>query len=266
MKTTEIILSVFLAFSLASCNENKTEPTFPPAIDTVVAGLKSSFDLLNTDMASTAAFAAANTSDTAAIRTKLSGLYSSSSFSYEFVFVTSQGFMQIIEPPAARSQQGADISQQDHVKLAFKSQRPVLSKIFFAVEGFYGAVDIHPIVANGQTKGAIANLFLPNVILKTIIAPVIKGQTFDIFVMEKGGRVLYDTDSLDIGDNLFTNKDLTSFPELTGAARLWDAQQSGETSYKFYMTGTSTVISKKAYWKTFELYGTEWRIIWIKPE
>ena len=95
---------------------------------------------------------------------------------------------------------------------------------------------------------------------------MIKDQSFDIFVMEKGGKVLYDTDAQDIGDNLFTDTDLTSFPELTAAARLWYAQQSGETSYKFYITGTSTVISKKAYWKTFELYGTEWKIIWIKPE
>jgi hypothetical protein len=266
MKTIQILLSGCILICLTSCVKNKTTINYPPAIDTVVAELKSSFGLLNTDMAATASYVAANQTDTAVIRAKLAGLYSRSSFSYEFVFVTSQGIMQLIEPPASRSQQGADISQQDHVKQAFKSQQPVLSKIFFAVEGFYAAVDIHPVVANGQIKGGIANLFLPNVILKTVIAPVIKGQPFDIFVMEKGGRVLYDTDSLDIGDNLFTDPDLTSFPELTAAARLWDAQQSGETGYKFYLTGTSTVISKKAFWKTFELYGTEWRIIWIKPE
>ena len=149
MKTTQIILSVFIIFCLSSCNKNKTEIAFPPAIDTVIAGLKSSFDQLNTELASNVASIVANPSDTAAIRSKMSGLFSRSSFVVEFSFVTPQGIMKVVEPSVYHSIQGSNISKQDHVIQAFNSKIPILTKLFFAVEGFYAAVDIHPAVKNG---------------------------------------------------------------------------------------------------------------------
>jgi len=57
-----------------------------------------------------------------------------------------------------------------------------------------------------------------------------------------------------------------AFPELLSAAELIDAEKSGETTYSFYQTGTTTKVVKKTYWDTWELYGTEWKIIWVKPE
>ena len=84
--------------------------------------------------------------------------------------------------------------------------------------------------------------------------------------MEKGGKVLFDQDTLEIGRNVLTDSLYSSFPELITASHLIDSLQSGETYYSFYQTGTSKKVVKKTYWSTYELFGTQWKIIWVKPE
>ena len=83
--------------------------------------------------------------------------------------------------------------------------------------------------------------------------------------MEPGGKVLYDQDAYEIGRNVITDTLYAKFPELIAAAKLIDAQKSGETTYSFYQTDTTIKVVKKTYWKTYALYGTDWKIVWVKP-
>lgn len=267
MKTKKIILMVLVVLGIAACKKSSDPVTFFPAeLATVNTGLSLSFDTLNTDVSGIAVILAQHINDTALVRTEMKGLFTRSSFIMEFAYITPQGIMKIIEPSTYYGSQGSDISNQNHIIAAFQTKQPVLSKLFYAVEGFYAAVDVHPIVSDQQILGGITCMFLPQTILGRIITPLVKNQAFEIWVMEKGGNVLYDQDSDEIGRNLFTDSLYTPFPELIAAAYKIDTEQTGETSYSFYKTGTSIKVVKKTYWITYALYGNEWKLIWVKPE
>lgn len=267
MKTVLSLFALILVIGLASCTKHSESETFFPAEpDKVVASLHSSFDSLNSDASTIASAIAQNINDTIAIRGDMLELFYRSSFVLEFSFVNLQGIMQIVEPPVYHYIEGSDISLQDHVVKCFQKKQPVLSKVFYAVEDFYAVVDIHPILRQGELLGGITALFRQQLLLKRIIQPLIENQPFEMWVMEKGGVVLFDQDTMEIGRNVITDTLYAPFPELIAAAKLIDANKSGETTYSFYQTGTTKKVVKKTYWKTFELYGNEWKIIWVKPE
>jgi branched-chain amino acid transport system substrate-binding protein len=265
MKTFNVILIILVFLGFSSCKDNN-ENFFPEQIGMVISNLSASFDTLNTAMAAGATAIAPDPSDTAMIRNKMSELYTNSSFSENFSFIDEEGILTIIEPSEFHSFEGSDLSLQEHVIRAWETLEPVLSEEFYAVEGYYADVDLHPIVNNGVLEGAVSTLFKPEDILGRIILPYVTGQAFEMWVMEKGGVVLYDQDAEEIGRNVFTDPSYQSFPELISAAQLMDSEKSGQTTYSYYQTGTTTKVVKKTYWDTWEMYGTEWKIIWVKPE
>lgn len=265
MKTRLLLPLMVLLMGITACNKDE-EAFFPQELSTLSADLGTSFDTLNIDLANSALHLVSVINDSAAIRNEMQTLFSRTSFVVEFAYINPQGIMQIIEPPLFYPTQGTDISQQSHIIETFQTKLPVLSNSFYAVENFYAAVDIHPILNNGEVLGGITALFLPETILGRLINPIVKNQTFEIWVMEKGGRILYDQDADEIGRNLFTDPLYADFPELIAAAEKIDAEDSGETMYSFYQTGTTNKVVKRTYWVTYKLYGMEWKLIWVKPE
>jgi len=267
MKAKHIVLIMSIALGLNACSKtDDPEPFFPAELYTANTSLALSFDSLNTDMAANSADIANNINDTTFIRARMLGLFNRSSFVMEFAYVNPQGILQIIEPSAYYSSQGLDISQQEHVKKAFETKQPVLSELFQAVEGLYAAVIMHPIVKEGGLLGAVNALFTPKTILERIITPLVENQTFEMWVMEKGGNILYDQDTNEIGRNLFTDPLYAPFTELIEAGHKIASEPTGETYYSFYQTGTTNKVTKKTYWVTYTLYGTEWKLVWVKPE
>lgn len=267
MKIRTLILILALAVGLCCCKKDKdSDLVLPAELATVKANLAASFDTLNSSMAATVSALAVSGIDTADVRNKLQQLYAASSFVKEFSFLTPQGIMQLIEPAIYYPYQGSDISGQSHVIAAFQTKQPVLSNVFPAIEGFNAASIIHPIVANNQLLGGIDALFVPEEILGRIILPVVKNQSFEIWVMENNGLVIYDQDTAEIGLNILTDPLYAAFPELIAACQKIAAEDSGETTYSFFQTGTSSVVTKKTYWDTYTLYGKEWKIVWVKPE
>lgn len=266
MKTRPLIflMLALLAFSCKKDNDNDTNP--PQELTTVRDGLTASMDSLNTALGDAVSQFAASGIDTVQMRAKLLELFGSSSFAKEFSFINTQGILQIIEPAAYHSYQGNDISTQPHVVSAFQTLQPALSDVFQVLEGYLACVDIHPIVNGIQLLGAIDGVFTPAEVLGRIILPIVKDQDFEIWVMERTGVVLFDQDAAEIGLNVLTDPLYADYPELIAACNKMIAEESGETTYSFFQTGTSTVVTKKTYWNTFAMYGNEWKIVWVKPE
>jgi hypothetical protein len=267
MKTRYLIIILMLVVLSFSCKkDNDDNPNLPQELTTVRDGLMTSMDSLNMMLVDAVDQFAASGIDTAQMRAKLLELFDSSSFSKEFSFINPQGILQIIEPEAYHSYQGDDISTQSHVVSAFQTLQPVLSDVFPVLEGYLACVDIHPIVNGTQLLGAIDAVFTPSELLGRIIMPIVKDQDFEIWVMEKTGVVLFDQDAAEIGLNVLTNPLYADYPELIAACNKMIAEESGETTYSFFQTGTSTIVSKKTYWNTFAMHGNEWKIVWAKPE
>jgi len=250
-----------------ACKKDKVEttPFFPAELATVKTALAASFDSLNNSLSVATTQFAQTGIDTTAIRSKLFELYNNFSFTKEFSFITLQGIMQLIEPAVYYSYQGSDISAQSSVVSAFQTKLPVLSNAFILLEGYQATIDIHPIVADDQLLGAISAVIAPEILLGSIILPIVQDVEFEIWVMEKSGMVLFDQDAGEIGLNVLTDPLYADFTELIAACQLMAEVQTGETTYSFFQTGTASVVTKKTYWNTFSMHGNEWKIVWVIP-
>lgn len=260
------MLLLLVGFLLFLACQKDNEPNFPPEISTVLTAVTASLDSLNNSISTEVTLFEQSGVDTTIMRTRLLALFNGSSFATEMVFTTPQGILQLAEPSAFYSYQGTDISMQPHVIKAFQTKQPVLSDAFMVVEGYQAVVDIHPIVQNSQILGAISALYMPEYLLGRIIEPIVHDEEFEMWVMEKSGRVLFDQDSAEIGLNVLTDPAYANFPELLAACELIAAESSGETTYSYFQTGTSTTVKKKTYWKTIVVHDNEWKVIWVKPE
>jgi hypothetical protein len=180
--------------------------------------------------------------------------------------IDSRGTMTTVEPPQYRHFEGKDISGQSQVKRMLRTRKPVLSSVFRAVEG-YEAVDVEYPVFNpdGTFIGSVSILFKPEKFLADIVTPLVKGGPVDIWAMEKGGRILYDADSTQVGLNLFSAELYRPYRQLVILGKKMAVTTRGEGSYRFRRGGTNgQEVLKKAYWQSVSLYGTSWRLIGIQ--
>ena len=267
MKTIKYFFFLLIIVFFASCkNEKDNPPFFPEELALLKSQVNSSFDSLNISISAAVKVFEASGFDSVAMRAKLLELFNESTFSAEFVYTSPEGMMSIIEPADYYSSEGADISTQPHVIKAFQTKKPVLSNGFIVVEGYQAAVSIHPIIHNNQLIGAISAVIVPSDLLSRIIEPVVTNQDFEVWVMEKTGLTLYDQDEEEIGINVLTHAKYDDFPDLREACKKMAAEESGETNYSYYQTGTSTVVNKKTYWNTFHMQENQWKIVYVKAE
>jgi hypothetical protein len=225
------------------------------------------FDRLDTALALAARSLAATglTGDKA--RAALDKLCSDFDYAVDCAAVDSQGKMVTIEPAPFRKFEGTDISGQKQVKLLRKTGKPVLSDVFRAAEGFQAADAEYPVVTPAGSKlGSVSILFHPEKLLGKIIVPLVRGMSVNIWVMEKGGLILYDVDTPQIGLNLFTAKLYQPHTSLIRLGRRIAAKPEGKGAYKFQSSAAKKVVEKSAFWQSVSLYGTEWRIVSIHVE
>jgi hypothetical protein len=238
----------------------------PDALAAAKASLTSQLQDLDQKMAAAVTFMSSVNLDTTLVRAKLSALVDEFPDVVEFALITPAGIMKIIEPAIYRSSEGSDISGQEHVIRVFGTKQPALSKVFQAVEGFPAAVVMHPVLKDGAVAGGLTALFYPEAVLGNILQPLNDGQTFELWAMEKGGRLIYDPVESEIGHNLLNDQQYKDFPELVSAAGKIDANESGTTTYSYYQAGTKISVKKLTYWTTYDLHGTQWKLVWGQPQ
>jgi len=263
MKTKVFLFLISFALILSVC---KKVLELPEALTTAMANLNTAFQAVDAEMDMAADQMASEDMDTTLIRAVLVNLVNSPTIVDEYSWVTPEGILKIIEPPIYYAYQGADISQQDHIIKVFETKEPVLSLSFLAVEGFYAVSDIHPILNNNTVLGGVDALIKTQDFLAAIMEPILQGQEYELWVMEKDGQMIYNQDLIEVGLNVFTDPYYQDFPEFRTACEKINDEESGTTYYSFYKTGTTMPVTKLTYWTTFEHHGTEWKIVWVKPE
>ncbi len=254
---------LLLLARMMSCKED--EEAAPATLDSVTNSVKLSLDSLNNAIVSACTFLASPGTDGTAIRSKLQELLSASSFAEEVAYINPKGLMQIIEPPLYQQYQGTDFSNDAKVMGVIQKREPVFTSSFTAKEGYDAVADMHPIFNGTVSLGAIEALFSPFDFLKGIIAPQVN-PPYEIWVMEKGGRLIFDPDLTGIGANVYTDPYYSSFDSFVSACRVIEQSESGLTSYTFYLIGTTTPVAKKAWWRTVYLHNNEWKIVWTQAE
>ena len=171
----------------------------------------------------------------------------------------------VVEPAEFKSFEGWDISDQDHVIRLFRTQKPVLSWNFKAVEGFDAADMEYPVFSSNQEMiGAVSAIFKPEILLGSIITETVNNTQYAVWAMQPDGRIIYDIDEAEIGKNTFIDPAYQDFPQLLDLGREISVSPTGTGHYQFLDTGLNQIVNKDARWVTFSLYGIEWRLVLIQ--
>jgi branched-chain amino acid transport system substrate-binding protein len=263
MKVKTFFFMVLVLAILASCK--KDEDSTPETLGIVTEKIQLSLDSINTALESAAVSLAAVSADTGAVRTKLQQLYSNSAYAKEVAFINSGGILLQIEPPAYYPFQGSDFSNDSDMMGVIQNHQSVFTAHFDAIEGFGAVADIHSIYSGTNSYGAIEVLIAPWGFLNSIIKPLVSAPK-EIFVMEKNGNVIYDVDLQDSAKNVFTDPYYATFTEFKEACQTIIAEDSGEITYTFYLVGTTTPVSKRAWWKTIKLHDNSWKVVWTEEK
>ncbi|MDD5508970.1 MAG: hypothetical protein PHD25_11720 [Bacteroidales bacterium] len=262
MKTNAFLFACLLLAAMMGCKE---EEYFPETLDKVTAKVLMALDSLDLSLTTTSVFLASTDGDSIATRAKLKELCETISFTREFAFIDSAGSMKVIEPSEYYAYEGIDFSGDDEMMHVIESHTPVFTNYFTASEGYFAVADIHAVYDSHHSFGAIEGLFTPLDLLDRICTPLVNPPN-EVWVMEKTGKVIYDRDLVTIGLNVLTDPYYDDFPSVRTAGQKILAEETGKTSYTFYLTGTLTPIVKNAWWYTIHLHNNEWKIIWTEQE
>jgi len=170
-----------------------------------------------------------------------------------------------VEPAEFQGSEGAVIETQEHVMKLFRTRAPVMSSSFWAVEGFWAVVVVHPIFdADRNITGSINVVIKPEILLGNIISEAVAGTVYDIWVMQPDGRTIYDLNTEEIGLNNFIAPMYQPFPEFVEFSRVVAQQKTGTGQYSFLDNSMNRTVTKAARWVTYALYGAEWRLVLIE--
>jgi len=156
---------------------------------------------------------------------------------------------------------GMDLSYQPAVQRANSEQAPIVSDLFWLVEGFYGISQSSPIIGtDGEYLGYTDITYEPQILIRRVVSPLLKERPYDLWVTDTDGTIFYDTTAEEIGRNLFMDPAYQG-DELQENFRRIVSSESGNTEYTFWDRHWDQQVEKEAIWGTAEVHGTEWRVV-----
>ncbi|MBX7257948.1 MAG: cache domain-containing protein [Candidatus Hydrogenedentes bacterium] len=233
----------------------------PAALTRISQEVQASLDRMDSDVQDAANLIALHGLNHDETRRILRALYEKHSYAVDTCTVDIRGTIVAVEPEQYRSVEGADISDQEQIKRLHKTRKAVLSKAFESREGIY-AVDLEwPVFdREGEMVGSVSILLRPEALLKSIIAPHMKGFPMDVWVMQPDGTIIFDPDAQEVGLNVFTDPVYQPYYGLRRLAKKMGRSRTGSGVYDFSGTGLEKNVTKQTHWTTVGLHGTEWRV------
>ncbi|HBO34965.1 MAG TPA: hypothetical protein DD636_09605 [Anaerolineaceae bacterium] len=180
-------------------------------------------------------------------------------------FVDGNGIMKFIEPEKYRKYEGTDISKQEAIIEMRKTQKPRMGSVFVSAEGVK-SIDIeYPIFSAGKKFiGSISILVRHDELIRSVASTVENESVAKCWVMQKDGLLLYETDPMQMGLNLFTDPLYKDYPELIKLGKQMVKEKEGKGFYTFLIHGTKTVVKKQAVWKTVHFLNNDWIVVAYK--
>jgi len=177
-------------------------------------------------------------------------------------FIDNKGIMRFIEPKQYKNYEGSDISKQEAVIKMLTTHKPRMGNAFVSVEGIK-SVDIeYPVFSKTkQFLGSVSMLTKHDEMIRSVAATVEKELNVKCWVMQKDGLLLYETDPVQTGLNIFTDPLYKNFPELIVLGKRMIKEKEGKGFYTFPTPGTKNVVKKRAVWKTIHFFNNDWIIV-----
>ncbi len=254
-----LVLVLGMALLVMSCSKD-TIATPPVQLNQLQAALDSVLHAMDNDLAEGAISLKSTGCEGDMCRTILQHILSERPYVVDAASLSSPGILTVVEPAEYRKFEGTDVSSQEHIKRLFEEGMPVMSKAFIAAGG-YKVVDIHyPVKGNNEEiRGALNLQIDPDKLFGHIFESILAKVDAEGWLIQKDGLFLYETDAEEVGKNLFKDP-LYSSEEIQKLSHKIINDSEGAMGYTFSSRGMGKPVAKIAWWKTVELYGTEWRV------
>ncbi len=167
--------------------------------------------------------------------------------------------------PESKSLLGEDISSQKHIKHLIDNQKPSISDVFTAVQGFRSIGFHYPVFYKGEFKGSIGILINFDYISKKYIENIRIGNSGYAWVISGEGIELSCPVPGHKGMSVFeTSKD---FPDVLAMAKRMMAGEKGITSYRYNIVKDEyKEVLKYAAFAPVNIVNTRWSVVVATPE
>lgn len=190
----------------------------------------------------------------------LQKLLEANEFAFDCATIDTKGVIANIAPKEETKLIGIDISHQEHILKVLETKKPAVNAKINTVEGFSGFDLVYPLFNDDGTFIGAASILTKPEFFGQIIDQRIALHGFEIFIMEKNGRIIYDENKEEIGLNLFKDELYAPFKSLLAAGHDMIRSKSGEGSYVFLDKKLKSSVSKTILWTTIELHDTKLRL------
>lgn len=269
MTTRRLFLSLAATALLAlpAAAQKGAKDTPPLGLREVRAAVQGRLDGMDADLQWAAQDLAKSGLTGARARSILAGLYQRNRDMVDCATVDLTGHMRLVEPAAYRNSEGADISDQPHLKRLWETKQAVLSDVLHAVEGF-DAVDLEEPVTGPDRKlaGSVSILFRPEQVLNPVLAAQVQGFPLHVWVTQADGRVLAGTEQADVGRNLFRDALEGPAAPLRALGDRIAARRTGAATAPLPAGGGRAADRDRVSWETVGLYGTQWRLVVVHQD
>lgn len=142
------------------------------------------------------------------------------------------GTILAVAPARYRHAIGADTSQLEHNRMALQSGEPILSQVHPAPEGYQAVTLVVPVKAGNATIGFVSGRIKAAEFLGGLLQAELQDSRRTIWIIQDDGLILFDTDTKQIGLNLFREERYAQLPELRQLAKEIAGQRGGVGYYE----------------------------------
>ncbi len=160
---------------------------------------------------------------------------------------------------------GQDVSDQDHIKEIRRTQKPVVSDVFTAVQGFR-AIAVHvPVFQGKDYRGSLAFLVRFERIAQQNLEGIRMGEDGYAWMISREGIELYCPVPGHVGKSVFEN--CKDFPDILAMAKNMVAGKQGVAAYEYNLIRDKTSrVMKHAVYLPVRIGNTFWSIVVATPD
>jgi serine/threonine-protein kinase len=179
-----------------------------------------------------------------------------------FAATLAPGRITAVAPEKYAQTVGADTSQLEHNRLVMELAEPVLSRVYEAPEGFDAVTLVVPIKRGKNIPGFLSARFKAAEFLGRLLPAGLQTQERGVWIIQDDGLILYDTDTDEIGENLFREERFDEIPELRQLARQIADQEAGVGYYHSPAHGSGRQSNRIAAWQTIRpTDNRSWKVV-----
>lgn len=176
----------------------------------------------------------------------------------------SNGTVRAAEPATARVLVGQSLLDQEQVRQAVATRKPLMSEYFTLAHGGDGVAIAYPVFSrDGEFLGVVSTTFSPRALIAPAADEAMAYAPFIFNVAQADGRILFHPDPALVGKATFNETTFARFPGILDLAHRYSTERSGYATFSFYRTGSDVVVEKDTFWDMVSLHGTEWRVMVI---